>query len=105
MSAFVALKRVMLGTHHLRPGRTRHSVNGRDFPPFVSLEIAQYPGDSGFYLLHICANGAMADTYHESIEDAMHQAELCLECKATSGHLLHPDYTNGSDSWRNIRIS
>jgi len=76
MSAFVALKRVMLGSHHLRPGRTRHSMNGEDFPPFVSLEIAQYPGDSGFYLLHVCGNGAIADTHHESIEEAMHQAEF-----------------------------
>lgn len=76
MSAFVALKRVVLGSHHLRPGRTRHRVNGKEFPPFVSLEIAQYQGDSGFYLLHICSDGAIADTHHESMEEAMHQAEF-----------------------------
>jgi hypothetical protein len=39
------------------------------------LEIAQSPGDAGFYLLHICANGQVADTWHESMEDALHQAE------------------------------
>lgn len=76
MSAFVMLKRVVLGGHHLRPGRTRHSMNGKDFPPFVSLEIAQYPNDSGFYLLHICASGEVADTWHESLEEAMHQADF-----------------------------
>jgi hypothetical protein len=76
MSEFVVLKRVVLGDHHLRPGRTRHHWNGKDFPPFVSLEIAQYPKDSGFYLLHICATGEIADTWHESLEDAMHQAEF-----------------------------
>jgi len=51
-------------------------MNGKDFPPFVRLEIAQYPNDSGFYLLHICASGEVADTWHESIEEAMHQAEF-----------------------------
>jgi len=76
MSALIAVKRVVLGNHHRRPGRTRHSTNGREFPPFVSLEIARDPGDSGFYLLHICGNGATADTHHESIEAAMHQAEF-----------------------------
>ena len=76
MSAFVAVKRAVLGDHHLRPGRTRHSLNGKDFPPFVSLEIAQFPTDSGFYLLHICASGEVADTWHETVEDAMHQAEF-----------------------------
>ena len=76
MSGFVALKRVVLGNHHLRPGRTRHSMNGRDFPHFVSLEIAEYPGDSGFYLLHICGDGSIADTHHDSMDEAMHQAEF-----------------------------
>jgi hypothetical protein len=51
-------------------------VNSKDFSPFVSLEIAQYPEDSGFYLLHICSDGAVADTHHESMEEAIHQAEF-----------------------------
>jgi len=51
-------------------------MNGNDFPPFVRLEIAQYPSDNGFYLLHICASGEVADTCHESMEEAMHQAEF-----------------------------
>ena len=42
----------------------------------MSLEIAQFPTDSGFYLLHICASGEIADTWHETVEDAMHQAEF-----------------------------
>src|SRR5215472_6689523 len=36
MRGFVASKRVVLGDHHLRPGRTRHSLNGKDFPPLNS---------------------------------------------------------------------
>jgi hypothetical protein len=42
----------------------------------VSLEIAQYPNDSGFYLLHICASGEIADIHHGTVEEAMHQAEF-----------------------------
>jgi hypothetical protein len=51
-------------------------LNGKDFPPFVSLEIVQYPNDSGFYLLHFCASGDVADTHHETVQEAMHQAEF-----------------------------
>ena len=80
---FCRLEAGNAGNHHLRPGRTRHRIDGKDFPPFVSLEIAQYPADGGFYLLHICGNGAVADTYHESMEEAMHQAEFEFGVQAT----------------------
>ena len=79
MTTFRTVTKVLLGRHHLTPGRTRHEiVDGqecRGFPPFVRLEIAQYPGDSSYYLLHICGDGQIADTNHETIEEAMHQAE------------------------------
>ncbi|WP_035347180.1 hypothetical protein [Edaphobacter aggregans] len=49
--SFSVLKKVELKDHHYRPGRTKHSyTDGKtvtEFPPFVSLKIAQYPGDSG----------------------------------------------------------
>src|SRR5579864_6330210 len=73
------MMRVTLGANHLRPGRTRHVIadsrGQREFPPFVELEIAKYPGDDGFYLLHISVDGSMADTHHSTIEEAIHQAE------------------------------
>ena len=47
----------------------------RDFPPFVGLEIAQYLGDGGCYLLHVCGDGSVADTWHSTLEEAIHQAE------------------------------
>jgi hypothetical protein len=79
MSAFVTTMEVALGANHLRPGRTRHTISNsatqQEFPPFVRLEIAKYPGDQGWYLLHICEDGSMADTYHETVEEALHQAE------------------------------
>ncbi len=53
----------------------------RDFPAFVRLEIAAYPGDDGYYLLHISEDGSMADTHHATIDEALHQAEWEFEVK------------------------
>jgi hypothetical protein len=40
MSKMIAIKRVALNEGHLRPGRTKHSSNGKEFPPFTSLAFA-----------------------------------------------------------------
>jgi len=70
---------VSLGDHHLRPGRTKHTIaddqGKHDFPPFVTLKITHDPGHSGYYLMHICENRMIADTWHPSLDDAMYQAE------------------------------
>ena len=74
-----AIRKVTLGEHHLRPGRTRHFIGfgegRREFPPFTSLAITRYPGNSGFYLMHLCEDGQGTDTWHASLDDAFHQAE------------------------------
>jgi hypothetical protein len=79
MSEMIAIKKVVLGERHLRPGRTRHTLvdneGKRDFPPFISLVITQNPGEKSCYLMHLCENGQGADTWHESLDDALHQAE------------------------------
>jgi hypothetical protein len=71
-------KRVRLDSHH-HASLTNHTLSDaqgvRNFPPFVELVIAAYPGETSCYLFHICAHGQMADTWHEVIEDALHQAE------------------------------
>lgn len=75
----VAIKRVTLSDHHLSPGRTKHTLSdgagARPFPPFTSLAITQYSGDAGYYLMHICDNHLGTDTWHETLEDALYQAE------------------------------
>ena len=80
MPELITRKKVTLQPHHLRPGRTRHYIkdaNGhREFAPFVSLEIASYPEEKSCYLFHISENGEMADTWHESLQDAIEQAEF-----------------------------
>jgi hypothetical protein len=46
-------------------------------PEFVRLEIAvPLGGLSEYYLLHICADGSGTDTWHRTLEDALHQAKF-----------------------------
>ncbi len=75
----ISVKRVLLGPQHLTPGRTIHILHDKDgsrpFSPFTSLEIAHYEGSNEYYLLHICGDGQVADTWHQSIADALYQAE------------------------------
>lgn len=72
------IKRVRLGAHH-HVGLTKHTISDakgkRDFPPFVELAIASYPGETSCYLFHVCADGQVADTWHQNIEEALNQAE------------------------------
>jgi hypothetical protein len=72
------IKRVRLDSHH-HASRTKHTISDgksqRDFPSFIELEIAAYPGETSCYLFHICANGQVADTWHRTQEDAQAQAE------------------------------
>jgi hypothetical protein len=75
----VAIKKVTLKEHHLSPSRTKHILsdsNGvRPFPPFTSLTVARYGEEPGYYLMHICDNSLGTDTWHETLEEALHQAE------------------------------
>jgi hypothetical protein len=75
MSEWKIVRTVQLQDHHW-PSKTRHSINGAPVPPFTQLEIATNGQDTGYYLLHICADGRGTDTWHESLEDAFSQAEF-----------------------------
>jgi len=78
MPQLKTIMRVRLGAHH-HASLTKHTISGgagtRDFPPFVELEIAAYPGEEACYLFHLCADGQAADTWHETIQEALDQAE------------------------------
>jgi hypothetical protein len=81
----VSIQRVRLSSHHhaSRTKHTKHDATGvAPFPPFVELEIARYPREQGCYLFHICADGQATDTWHESIDDAIDQAEWEFGVKA-----------------------
>jgi hypothetical protein len=81
----MAIRKVTLNERHLSPGRTKHVLcdgNGkREFPPFKSLVIAHYPGDTGYYLMHVCEYELGTDTWHETLDDALHQAEWEFEVR------------------------
>lgn len=76
-----AIKRVKLGPQHHRPGKTRHMFSDggqiRPFPPFVSLTIAQPTSEGGgYYLMHECESHFGTDTHHDSLQEALGQAEF-----------------------------
>ena len=75
----VAIRKVKLGSHHLNPGRTTHTISDargtRAFPPFVSLAITRYGDDPGYYLMHISDDNSVAHTWLETLDDALYQAE------------------------------
>jgi hypothetical protein len=81
----VAIKKVKLKEHHLNPGRTKHTLSDekglRPFPPFTSLAITQYGNEPGYYLMHICEDNTGTDTFHEPLEEALHQAEWEFEVR------------------------
>ena len=61
-------------------GRTRHEVGGVVAGPFERLAIAQYPSDSGFYLLYCDEEWrAITDAYHDTLERAIAQAGFEFE--------------------------
>jgi hypothetical protein len=70
-------------------GRTPHTCKHtlvdargkRDFPPFTALEIVRFPEDDGYYLLYQTADGTGTDTWHKTLEDAMHQAAFEFNVK------------------------
>lgn len=66
---------VRLRPHHNAASNTRHLVGATLLPRATTLAIAKYTDDQGFYLFHLDEHGNdFTDTYHDSIEAAMHQA-------------------------------
>ena len=70
------LFRVRLGPEHAPTGRTVHRHGDSAIPAPVLLKIVQYEADSGYYLFYCDAEGeVLTDTYHDTVELAMGQAE------------------------------
>ena len=45
--------------------------------PVAGLAICRYPGDTGYYLFYCDSEWEpITDTWHQSLEDAEHQAEF-----------------------------
>jgi hypothetical protein len=57
-------------------GKTRHTLHGEPLAAPAALRIVQYASDPGFYLLYLDAAGReLTDTYHDTLDGAMSQAE------------------------------
>lgn len=74
--------KVKISNLHKVTGKTRH-YSGEELLPVPSeLQIAQYPGDDGYYLFYLDADGQeMTDTFHDDVKGAMEQAEWEFEVK------------------------
>jgi hypothetical protein len=81
---YIVLSRARLADRHVPTGKTVHYRVNDVLPPPHSLQIAQYPGDEGYYLLYLHEQGReQADTYHGDVRSAMGQAEFEFGVKAT----------------------
>ena len=62
---------------HPPTGNTRHFVGGVLWEGAHALRIVQYRGEAGFYLLYLDqAGNEVTDTRHESLTDAVSQANF-----------------------------
>ena len=70
------LWKIRLCERHKPTGKTRRYVGGAEAPVPVELRIIEYPEEQGYYLFYCDGAGRESDdSYHESVEEAMAQAE------------------------------
>jgi len=83
MSGYIILRQVKLSSSHNQPtGKTHHYHGKKELPAPAMLQIAKYSEDPGYYLLYLDANGnELTDTYHDSMEEAIAQAEWEFQVK------------------------
>ncbi len=76
MSAYRVVQAVTLSAKHRPTGRTRHYRDGALIQAPAALKIAKCLDSTGYYLLYLDQTGSeLTDTYHESLEAAVDQAE------------------------------
>ncbi|GAB4093021.1 hypothetical protein [Flaviaesturariibacter terrae] len=73
-------------------GNTKHFIDGALVKSFASLAICQYLNDSGYYLFYCDSNwNALTDTYHDTIEGAVEQAEYEFRGSSSGWTFLRDD--------------
>ena len=71
------LQKVTLTDEHRFTGKTRHIVGGDLMAPPAGLRIVRYENEAGYRLLYLDAHGVeQTDTWHLTLDDALHQAEF-----------------------------
>lgn len=72
----IILRRTTLKPEHKPTGRTQHFHGTEELPTPTMLKVARYADDEGYYLFYCDDSGEeFTDTYHESLEEALAQAE------------------------------
>lgn len=68
---------LVLSNNHVKTGATKHYIGGQVLEDTYGLAICQYNNDDGYYLFYCNSDWVEAtDTYHETVEDAIGQAEF-----------------------------
>lgn len=71
------LRRIKLKSAHKPTGKTQHFHGDKPLPAPTELRIVQFSSDPGCYLFYCDESGIeMTDTYHDSVQEAMAQAEF-----------------------------
>jgi hypothetical protein len=67
---------------HRATGATLHTVGGKTRDDAHALRIVRYGVEAGFYFLYLDEMGReVTDTWHKSLDDAMHQADFEFSVK------------------------
>jgi len=70
----------VIDDRHQPTGACRDIVDGEEVTEVLGVAICQCPEDEGVFLYHYGDDSVpVTDTWHRSIEDARHQAELELK--------------------------
>ncbi len=81
-SEYLVFWKVQVAGSHRPTGKTVHYSGGNILPSPSGLQIAQYPGDDGYYLFYLDENGEeITDTFHDDVRGAMEQAEWEFDVK------------------------
>ncbi|OQP51154.1 hypothetical protein A4H97_03370 [Niastella yeongjuensis] len=68
---------LILTSNHSKTNNTKHYVGGQLLTDIRILAICKYEDAPGYYLFYCGADwNEFTDTYHDSIEDAIDQAEF-----------------------------
>ncbi|MGH9906104.1 MAG: hypothetical protein ACRD8U_11055 [Pyrinomonadaceae bacterium] len=93
-------RQIRLGPHHTPTGKTKHYEGefsseglerGVELKAPHRLAIVQIPPEQGYYLLYLDEEGnELTDTYHDSLEAALEQAEW--------------EFNVGANEWENMKL-
>jgi hypothetical protein len=83
MKQYIIIAEVNLLPSHQPTYKTRHYRHNVEIPLPSKLRIVQYPDDSGYYLLYLDhSSQELTDTYHDSMTDALSQANFEFQVSA-----------------------